>query len=193
MNSEFTKWIKAIATAIKYKPEKDKLGYLEAEGVGQAADIIDRQDERIVELGDLLVELYDEAAYEKAGEWVLENKELQEKVKQALKRSYKMNEEREQEKTIEWYKAQAKETTDLKRITFHLWKNDGDELCGDEYFPDRVVRKYKQLEDEKEKLQEQIDTLRTKNCKLMDLLLDELGFGRYNKAMILVNEEAGES
>lgn len=91
-----------------------------------------------------------------------------------------MDEEREQEKTIEWYKAQAKETSDLKRLTFHLWKNDGDELYGDEYFPNRVVRKYKQLEDEKQRLQEQIKELKEKlaqseaqnYCKMCGSTLD---------------------
>lgn len=43
------------------------------------------QAKRIKELENLLGGLYDEAAYEKAGEWVLENKELQKKVKQILK------------------------------------------------------------------------------------------------------------
>lgn len=51
-------------------------------------------------------------------------------------------EEREQEKTIEWYMAQAKETEDLKRIMFHLWKDDDDDEC-DEYFPSKVERKYR--------------------------------------------------
>lgn len=40
---------------------------------------------RIEELGDLLGELYDEASYERAGEWVIENKDLQKRVNQALK------------------------------------------------------------------------------------------------------------
>lgn len=91
-----------------------------------------------------------------------------------------MNEEREQEKTIEWYKAQAKETSDLKRLTFHLWKNDEDELCGDEYFPDKVARKYRQLEDEKQRLQKQVEELEKKlvlsesqnHCKMCGSILD---------------------
>ena len=69
-----------------------------------------------------------------------------------------MNEEREQEKTIEWYMAQAKETGDLKRIMFHLWKGDDDE--GDEYFPSKVERKYRQLQDEIEQLKKRLETVR---------------------------------
>lgn len=56
-------------------------------------------------------------------------------------------EEREQEKTIEWYMAQAKETEDLKRIMFHLWKDDDDDEC-DEYFPSKVERKYQLVRQE---------------------------------------------
>ena len=39
---------------------------------------------QIKELNDVLGELYDELAYEKAGEWVLENEDLQKKAKLAL-------------------------------------------------------------------------------------------------------------
>lgn len=63
--------------------------------------------------------------------------------------------EREQEKTYEWYEAQAKETTDLRRIMFELWKDDVD--AGDDYyFPDKVARKYKQLQTENERLKKAI-------------------------------------
>lgn len=41
--------------------------------------------ERYNTLRDLLGELYDEAAYEWEGEWVIENKDLQKRVNQVLK------------------------------------------------------------------------------------------------------------
>lgn len=41
--------------------------------------------EENTKLKDLLGELYDEAAYEWAGEWVIENKDLQKKIKQIFK------------------------------------------------------------------------------------------------------------
>jgi len=63
--------------------------------------------------------------------------------------------EQEQEKTIEWYKSQAKETTDLKKIIFHLCHTDEDNLC-DEYFPDMVIRKFKELQMKNKKLMLQL-------------------------------------
>lgn len=44
-----------------------------------------KYEKRIAELEDLLGELYDEVSYEKAGVWVIENKDLQKRVIQALK------------------------------------------------------------------------------------------------------------
>lgn len=52
--------------------------------------------------------------------------------------------EREQEKTLEWYKAQAKELSDIRKIVFS-WPR-GIDVEFDEYFPDNVARKYKILE-----------------------------------------------
>jgi len=43
-----------------------------------------RNAERIKELEDLLAELYTKVSYEKAGEWLIEDKDLQKKVKQVL-------------------------------------------------------------------------------------------------------------
>lgn len=45
----------------------------------------------------------------------------------------------EGEKTIEWYKAQAKELADIRRGLFPLISQNND----DEYYPDRVVREFK--------------------------------------------------
>jgi len=45
---------------------------------------ITEKNRRIEELEGLLGDLYDEVSYECAGEWVIDNKDLQRRVKQAL-------------------------------------------------------------------------------------------------------------
>lgn len=47
----------------------------------------------------------------------------------------------EEEKTIEWYKVQAKELADIRCGLFPLLPNSGD----DEYYPDKVIREFKKL------------------------------------------------
>ena len=54
------------------------------EGCKHFKDVM-KANERIKGLEDLLVELYDEASYLRAGEWVIENEDLQKRVIQALK------------------------------------------------------------------------------------------------------------
>lgn len=52
-----------------------------------------------------------------------------------------MNRENEIEKTLDWYKAQAKELADIRRGLFPLMENND----GDEYYPDKVIQEFKRL------------------------------------------------
>lgn len=47
--------------------------------------------------------------------------------------------EKEKEKDIEWYKAQAKELADIRRGLFPLISRSN----YDEYYPDKVIREFK--------------------------------------------------
>ena len=65
-------------------PCPDCLPCPDPEGCKHFKDVM-KANERIGELEDLLGELYDEASYLRAGEWVIENEDLQKRVIQALK------------------------------------------------------------------------------------------------------------
>lgn len=84
-----------------------------------------------------------------------------------------MSEEREQPKTIEWYKAQAKELADIRKIEF-TWARDKGDDC-DEYFPDKVARKYKKLLDETKYQRQRADGSDSQLCWLADWCNEKFG------------------
>lgn len=75
--------------------------------------------------------------------------------------------EREEEKTIEWFKAQTKETTDLRRMIFHLFHNKytGD----DEYFPDYVMRIFRAIMEENKNLKSEVEKIKKLEEELVKL------------------------
>ena len=81
-------------------------------------------------------------------------------IEQDIEQEKEQDREQEQETTIEWYKAQTKELTDLRKKMFHLCHTEEDNLR-DEYFPDMVIRKIKELQTENKELKSRIETIAT--------------------------------
>jgi hypothetical protein len=63
--------------------------------------------------------------------------------------------------SIEWLTAQADELHDIRKRLYHLMSNEEKTKTADEYFPDKVERIFKNIQDENEQYR--------------DLLLESIG------------------